>query len=92
MDLAQDNATDSDRERRKALNQRQRLPSPAVVEQAVLSYRGAHGTTWLKGLPGAAGGTLLPQRPRSCSQHVGIIRGVFSEVLLGGSGRDLSDM
>lgn len=84
VDLDQDNVTASDRERREELIQRQRLPGPAVAEQAVLSYHGAHGTTWLKGLPGAAGGTLLPHRPRSCSQHAGIIRGVFSEVLLGG--------
>lgn len=36
VDLDQDNATDSDRERREELTQWQRLPGPAVVVQAVL--------------------------------------------------------
>lgn len=41
VDLDQDNATDSDRERRQALIQRQRLPGSAVVDHAVSPW-----STW----------------------------------------------
>ena len=41
VDLDQDNATDSDRERREALIQKQRLPGPAVVDHAVAPW-----STW----------------------------------------------